>query len=210
MPETGIFITFEGGEGAGKTTQIERLSSRLRAAGKVVLSLREPGGTPLSEAIRDLIKAPKAAPFSPKAELLLFIAARAELVASVITPALEAGKIVLCDRFLDSTIVYQSIARGLDRSLIDSLNQFVVGKYRPNLTFFFDLAAQEGLARARKRGEIVDSLEAEPLSFHEKVREGYQQLTQEEPNRWVTIDATAPVNTIEEQIWKALEDKIYA
>ncbi len=201
---TGGFITFEGGEGAGKTTQIERLTRRLQASGKTVLALREPGGTPLGEAIRSLLKNPPG-PLCAEAELALFIAARAQLVRDVIRPALEKGTIVLCDRFLDSTIVYQGISRGLSLETVETLNDFAVGPTRPHLTFFLDLPAEIGLERAKNRGEATDPLEQEPLAFHEKVRKGYHQLAHAQPNRFMILNAQDSVEVLETAIGAQVE-----
>ncbi len=201
--QKSCFISFEGGEGAGKSTQIQALAQRLEQAGKKVLCLREPGGTALGESLRKLIKFPPG-PVCAEAELALFIAARAQLVREVIQPALNMGTIVLCDRFLDSTVVYQGLSRGLNIEAVHALNDFAVGKTRPTLTFFLDLPAELGLKRAQKRNETADRLEQEPLTFHKKVREGYHALLKLEPARFMAIDAQLPINTIEKQIWSTV------
>ena len=151
MPIAGKFITFEGGEGAGKSTQLTRLADRLRASGAGVLSLREPGGTPFGEKMRDVLKHPGSV-IRPAAEALLFAACRAQLVADVIAPALASGQVVLCDRFIDSTVAYQSGGRGLDRALIESANRLACGPVRPDLTILLDLDPSRGLGRARRIG----------------------------------------------------------
>ena len=211
MVPPGIFITFEGSEGCGKTTQIERLARRLSADGAprdgAVLTLREPGGTPLGEEVRRLLK--HTAPgwtVVPEAELLLFAASRAQLVREVIAPALAAGRTVLCDRFLDSTTVYQGVARRLDPATIATMNAFAAGTLRPHLTFLLDLPADAALARARQReraeGHKPDRMEQEPPEFYEQVRAGYLRLAQEHSERFVVVDALQSIDEIERVVWE--------
>lgn len=201
MPIAGKFITFEGGEGAGKSTQLTRLAGRLRAAGEGVLSLREPGGTPFGEKMRDVLKQPGSA-IQPAAEALLFASCRAQLVADVIAPALAAGQVVLCDRFIDSTVAYQAGGRGLDRALIESANRLACGPVRPDLTILLDLDPDRGLGRAsvRDHGQ-PDRFEVLGSAFHRKVRALYHALAQEEPRRFFVLDAARPPEAIEEEIW---------
>lgn len=201
MPTAGKFITFEGGEGAGKSTQLTRLAERLRVAGDTVLSLREPGGTPFGEKMRDVLKQPGSA-IQPAAEALLFAACRAQLVADVIVPALAAGQVVLCDRFIDSTVAYQSGGRGLDRALIESANRLACGPLRPDLTILLELDPTRGLGRAsvRDHGQ-ADRFEVLGSAFHLKVRELYHSLAKEEPGRFFVVDAARPPEAIEEEIW---------
>ena len=201
MPIAGRFITFEGGEGAGKSTQLTRLAERLRAAGASVLSLREPGGTPFGEKMRDVLKQPGSA-IQPAAEALLFAACRAQLVADVITPALAGGQVVLCDRFIDSTVAYQSGGRGLDRGLIESANRLACGPLRPDLTILLDLDPASGLGRAsvRDHGQ-ADRFEVLGAGFHQEVRAVYHALAKEEPARFFIVDASRPAETIAEEIW---------
>ena len=201
MPTAGIFITFEGGEGAGKSTQLTRLAERLRATGKGVLSLREPGGTPFGEKMRDVLKQPGSA-IRPAAEALLFASCRAQLVADVIAPALAAGQVVLCDRFIDSTVAYQSGGRGLDRGLIEAANRLACGAVRPDLTILLDLDPTRGLGRAsvRDHGQ-PDCFEVLGAEFHRQVRALYHALAKEEPGRFFVVDAARPPEAVEEEIW---------
>ena len=201
MPTAGKFITFEGGEGAGKSTQLTRLAERLRASGDGVLSLREPGGTPFGEKMRDVLKQPGSA-IQPAAEALLFTACRAQLVADVIAPALAAGKVVLCDRFIDSTVAYQSGGRGLDRALIEAANRLACGAIRPDLTILLDLDPARGLGRAsvRDHGQ-PDRFEVLGAEFHRQVRALYHALAKEEPARFFVVDAARPPEAVEEEIW---------
>jgi len=201
MPIAGKFITFEGGEGAGKSTQLTRLAERLRGAGAGVLSLREPGGTPFGEKMRDVLKHPGSA-IQPAAEALLFAACRAQLVADVIAPALASGQVVLCDRFIDSTVAYQSGGRGLDRALIESANRLACGPVRPDLTILLDLDPSRGLGRASVRDQgQADRFEVLGADFHRKVRALYHTLAQEEPARFFVVDAARPPEAVEEEIW---------
>ena len=201
MPIAGKFITFEGGEGAGKSTQLTRLAERLRAAGETVLSLREPGGTPFGEKMRDVLKQPGSA-IQPAAEALLFASCRAQLVADVIAPALAAGKVVLCDRFIDSTVAYQSGGRGLDRALIESANRLACGSVRPDLTVLLDLDPTRGLGRASVRDQgQADRFEVLGAEFHRKVRELYHSLAKEEPGRFFVVDAARPPEAVEQEVW---------
>jgi dTMP kinase len=201
MPIAGKFITFEGGEGAGKSTQLTRLAERFRALGARVLCLREPGGTPFGEKMRDVLKQPGSA-IQPSAEALLFAACRAQLVADVITPALTGGQVVLCDRFIDSTVAYQSGGRGLDRALIESANRLACGPVRPDLTILLDLDPFRGLGRAsvRDHGQ-PDRFEVLGADFHRKVRDLYHALAKDEPARFFVVDAARPPEVIEEEIW---------
>ena len=201
MPIAGRFITFEGGEGAGKSTQLTRLAERLRVTGATVLSLREPGGTPFGEKMRDVLKQPGSV-IQPAAEALLFAACRAQLVADVITPALAAGQVVLCDRFIDSTVAYQAGGRGLDRGLIESANRLACGPLRPDLTILLDLDPTSGLGRASVRDQgQADRFEVLGAGFHQQVRSAYHSLAKEEPARFFVVDAARPAETIAEEIW---------
>ena len=177
----GIFITFEGSEGCGKTTQFSRLADRLRQAGAPLVTTREPGGTSAGEEIRRLLQYSREGhSLSAQAELLLFAASRAQLVREVIAPALTENKIVLCDRFLDSTTVYQGVARGLDPDSVSAINAFAVGATMPDLTLLFDLPAETARARMLRRprpvGQPADRMESEPPEFYEDVRAGYLAL----------------------------------
>lgn len=206
----GIFITFEGGEGAGKSTQINTLSQRLKQAGQAVLQTREPGGTPLCESIRKLLQSegPGAA-MTPEAELLLFTASRAQLTRERILPALAAGQIVLCDRFMDSTTVYQGVARAIDTKSVAQINQFCVGQAKPDLTLLIDLPPEIGLARARQRsGGKLDRIEQEAIEFFQAVRGGYLQLAAAEPERIRVFDGSQPAAVLAAEIWATIAARL--
>jgi len=202
----GFFITFEGSEGCGKTTQLQRLARRLTRAGSAVLTVREPGGTALGDRIRHLLKFSRANHrMSAEAELLLFAASRAQLVREKILPALARGRIVLCDRFADSTRVYQGIGRGLDRSLIRRLNRFVTDGRQPDLTFVLDLPARRGLRRARTKTRRPDRMESQRASFYEAVRRGFRALARSEPRRVRLVDGSGTLHQVSQAIWKHLQ-----
>ena len=206
---SGYFITFEGSEGCGKTTQIEALAKALEAQGKTVLITREPGGTLIGEKIRNLLQDPSHKnEISDMAELLLFSASRAELIASRIQPALKRGEIVICDRFYDSTYVYQGLGRAIGMDIVEQLNQITVGTLKPDLTILLDLDAKVGIERAKSRqsGEL-DRIENESLAFFEAVRNGYLELAKKEPERFKTIDGLLSVDAIKAIIWDTVETK---
>ncbi|HZY30950.1 MAG TPA: dTMP kinase, partial [Candidatus Methylomirabilis sp.] len=201
---TGLFITFEGGEGSGKTTHLKSLAHYLRDLGDEVVETRDPGGTTIGKEIRTLLLSPESAATSDSAELLLYEASRAQLVREVITPAITRGVVVLCDRFTDSTLAYQGFGRGLDQDLIRQLNRFVTGGLGPELTILLDLDPRIGLERCtrsiRAGRSFRDRIAAEPLAFHQKIREGYLTLAREEPDRFRVIDASLSVAQIEAAI----------
>ena len=205
MPH-GAFITFEGSEGCGKTTQIQRLAARLEKAGQPVLLTREPGGTPLGESIRHLLKfAEEGRDMTPEAELLLFAASRAQLVRRVIEPALEAGRWVIADRFMDSTTVYQGVARRLDYGSVQLINKFAVGERLPDLTFVLDVDHEETHRRLLRRPRPLgapDRMEQMPAEFYAAVREGYLTLAKDDPDRFRVIQAGRSVETVEEEVWE--------
>jgi len=207
MSTRGRFISFEGSEGCGKSTQIARLCARLEAAGHEVMQTREPGGTAAGEVVRDLLQhAPQGEGLVPEAELLLFAASRAQLVRERIAPALERGAWVLADRFLDSTTVYQGMARGLDAAAVAAINGFAVGAQLPDCTLLLDLDIAEGRRRIGGRdGGVEDRMEREPDAFFEKVRAGYLELAARERGRFVVIDASASVDCVEQEIAEAIE-----
>lgn len=200
-----MFITFEGPEGSGKSTQITRAADYLRARGKAVVCTREPGGTPISDQIRAVLLAADNAGIVPLAELFLYFASRAQHVEEKIRPALRAGNIVLCDRFADSTLAYQGYARGLDIQQITRLNDVATGGLHPDLTLLLDLPVEIGLRRAHARANAVaeaereDRFEREELEFHRRLREGYLALARQHDQRYRIIDATGDV----EQVWDA-------
>ena len=185
---TGLFITLEGPEGAGKSTNREYLAERLREQGVDVLLTREPGGTPLAERIRELLLAPSDEPMAADTELLLVFAARAQHLQQVIRPALARGCVVLCDRFTDATYAYQGGGRGLSTARIAQLERFVQGELRPDLTLIFDLPVEVGLARAAARGRL-DRFEQEQRSFFESVRHAYLARAEQSPQRYRVLDA---------------------
>ena len=184
----GRFLSFEGAEGSGKTTQVSRLHETLVAEGHSVLLVREPGGTGLSERIRGILLDPATGELTRWSELCLYVAARAQLVDEKIRPALQAGTLVLADRFGDSSVVYQGIARGIEVERVEALNAWATGGIEPGLTVLFDLDPEIGLARVSARG-TRDRLEAEPLSFHRRVREGYLDLARRRSYRFLVLDA---------------------
>lgn len=187
----GSFMTLEGPEGAGKTTQLKLLSKQLEILGIAYTTTRDPGGTPLGRQIRRILLNPEN-PIKPMAELLLYQADRAQHVEEVIVPALNNGHLVICDRYIDSTIAYQGYGRGLDLELISKLNEIATGGLKPELTILFDIESSDGLARLHPGGQ--DRLEQEALEFHLKVRQGYLQLTKLEPERWCILDAARPLS----------------
>jgi dTMP kinase len=204
----GLFVSFEGGEACGKSTQVARLIRKLESLEHQVLSIREPGSTQAGEAIRNLLlHSDQGISLTPAAELLLFGASRAQLVEEVIRPGLNAGKIVVADRFTDSTTVYQGIARGLDLKFIRELEEFVCAGLRPAITFLLDLDLETIRNRRLRRVRPVngpDRIEELPLEFHRKVREGYLQLAREFPERIKLIDAARSLDEVEAAIWKEI------
>lgn len=197
------FITFEGSEGSGKSTQAERLSARLQRSGVPCTLTREPGGTPIGETIRELLQfAPHNSRMTPETELLLFEASRSQLVREVIKPALESGMCVIADRFFDSTTVYQGAARKLDREMIERLNAFAVGDCVPDVTFVLDVDAATAEARMQHQPRKADRMEQQPPEFYERVREGYRHLAAHEPKRIVLIDGSSDADAIEKEIWE--------
>ncbi len=202
----GRFISFEGGEGCGKSTQIERLAARLEAEGYTVCRTREPGGTPLGEAVRDLLQhSPTGQGMCAESELLLFAASRAQLCRELILPALQRGEVVLCDRFLDSTTVYQGVARAIDPIEVAAINQLATGGLLPDLTLLLDLDPKIGLRRARDGREApLDRMEREALDFHQDVRRGYLELARIDPERFQVLDAKRTAAELEKQIWDSV------
>lgn len=205
------FITFEGGEGSGKTTQIKLAADWLRERGIPALSTAEPGGTPLGRKIRELLLNRGSWAIGAEAELLLFAAARAQHVRETILPALEAGQWVLCDRFADATLAYQGFGRGLDAGFIRTLNAFSAQALKPEMTLLFDLPVEAGLARAKKRAAggrpeaAEDRFEQEERAFHGRIREGYLSIAAAEPERFRIIDGAGSVETVHREVCRCLE-----
>lgn len=215
----GYFITFEGIEGCGKTTQIRLLAERLKAAGRLVTLTREPGGCAIADKIRGILLDADNRAMMPHAELLLYAAARAQHVGEVVKPALDVGNVVLCDRFTDATIAYQSNGRGIDRETVDTLNSLACGAIRPDLTVLIDCDPALGLERARRRidassGPREERFELEALAFHQRVRDGYLALATEEPYRFLMVNGGGSVEqiatVIAEQVASRLEKQPHA
>jgi dTMP kinase len=206
----GKFITFEGGEGTGKSTQAAMLALRLEALGLGVQLTREPGGSPGAEIIRHVLLSGAAKPFGPEVEAMLFAAARDDHVRCTILPALEAGKWVICDRFIDSTRVYQGILGKVDDQVIKRLERVSIGDLAPDLTLILDVPVELGLERVKlRRGEAVpDRFEAENVEFHEKLREAFLTIAQSEPERCAVIDAGGAKEDVARQIWDAVNARL--
>ncbi len=206
----GKFITFEGGEGTGKSTQAAMLALRLEALGIGVLLTREPGGSPGAEIIRHVLLSGAAKPFGPEAEAMLFAAARDDHIRCAILPALTAGKWVVCDRFADSTRVYQGTLGEVDGRFIKALDRVCVGDLNPDLTFILDVPVALGLERAalRRGGENPDRFEAEQIEFHEKLRQAYLALAAAEPERCVVIDAGAAKEAVAKRVWDTVNSRL--
>ena len=201
-PRRGRFVTLEGGEGAGKSTLLAALEARAREAGGEVVTCREPGGTPLGERLREaLLGASSGEPPDPRAELLVFASARAQLLAEVIRPALARGALVLCDRYADSTVAYQHYGRGIERSDVDAANAVATGGLLPDLTLLLDVPPYEGLRRVGRAG---DYLESEPLDFHRRVRAGYLAEAEADSGRWLVLDATRSPESLAEEAWESV------
>jgi dTMP kinase len=205
----GRFITFEGGEGAGKSTQLRRLAQRLRTPAREVIATREPGGSPGAEAIRYVLLSGAAKPLGADAEAILFAAARSDHVSAVIEPALRAGKWVLCDRFADSTRAYQGVLGNVDIRIINALERIAVGDTRPDLTLILDVPPELGLARAavRRGHDEADRFEAESLAFHARLRDAFRAIAAREPDRCVVVDAAGDPEQIASVVWSILVER---
>jgi dTMP kinase len=208
----GRFITFEGGEGSGKSTQIKTLAERLKAAKRRTIVTREPGGSPGAEIIRHLVLSGMGKLLGPDAETLLFAAARDDHVHTVIQPALNQGVWVLCDRFSDSTRVYQGRLGHVSPDVLNAMERVTIGALKPDLTFILDVPVEIGLQRAavRRGTDAPDRFEAEDVKFHQELREAYRQIAATEPQRCVLIDATATPDTVATEIWAALRQRLIA
>ena len=206
-----MFVTFEGSDGSGKTTQIHLLTQHLRTAGHTVLTTREPGGTRIGDGIRQLLLDLAHTEMNARAETLLFNAARAQIVAEVIRPALAAANIVLCDRFADSTLAYQGYGHRQDIAELARLIEYATGGLRPDLTIYLDLPPEEGIRRNRGRaGGDWNRLDAQELSFYQRVANGYRQLIAQQPQRWTVIDASRSRDQIHLDIVRVLQQKLPA
>jgi len=211
----GLFITLEGGEGAGKSTQSRRLKSALEQMGRDVVLTREPGGTPEAEKIRDLLVQRDGGNWTPMAECLLFFAARQMHVETLIKPSLAHGKIVICDRFTDSTIAYQGYGHGFDLPTIRGIEQLSLGNFKPDLTFILDLPVTDGLSRSLKQKDVSqgkenteDRFEKLKQDFHEKLRQGFLTIAVNEPERCVVVDATQSADAVFDCIWGRLQNAL--
>jgi dTMP kinase len=204
----GRFITFEGGEGAGKSTQVQRLAARLKTGGREVVMTREPGGSPGAESIRDLVLRGEADRWSPVTETLLMYASRRDHIERVIRPALERGAWVVCDRFADSTRAYQGAAGGTDPGLITALETYILEDVRPDLTLVFDLPAEVGLERAHVRAGAEMRFESKGAAFHQRLRDAFRAIASAEPDRCAVIDATGSMAAVEAAVWAAVTDRL--
>lgn len=206
----GFLITFEGSEGSGKTTQIGRLATLLTDAGYDVVVTREPGGTDIGEQVRHLLKHHSSGEnMFPETELLLFAASRAQLVREIIMPSIEAGKVVLCDRYLDSTTVYQGVARRVHEDPVRVINDFAIGSLLPHLTVVLDVPAEIGLKRIKTRAsDLPDRMEKENIDFYRLVREGYLMLAKSMPERFAVFDGTKDVMELEAEIWDEVSERL--
>jgi dTMP kinase len=203
----GFFLSFEGIEGCGKTTQIKGLARRLRALGYLVLETREPGGSPISEQIRAVLLDPNNQGMDPRCELLLFLAVRAQHVNEIIKPALEKGAVVLCDRFTDATVAYQGYARRLGADFVARLNRFATSGVLPALTIFLDVPVALGLARKKKTGRL-DRLDRESAGFHKAVRNGYVRIARQNPRRVRTVDGAAPEGDVGQAVDRIVRSRL--
>lgn len=206
--ETGKLITFEGGEGAGKSTQVSILVERLRSAGRHAIATREPGGSPVAEDIRETLLSGKVKQFGPFAEALLFSIARQDHIDTVIGDALARGQWVVCDRFLDSTRAYQGATGGVPAPVISALERLTLHGIMPNLTIVLDIPVEEGLARMARRRGAPDRFESQDLAQHERIRKAFLNIAEEEPGRCVVIDARKPEALVAEDVWEAVAERL--
>jgi len=208
--EGGRFITFEGGEGSGKSTQAGILANRLARAGRKVFATREPGGSPAAEEIREALLSGHVSQFGPFAEAVMFAVARADHIENAIGEALIEGKWVVCDRFFDSTRAYQGTTAGVPRGLINALERLTVGNLTPDVTFILDISPEQGLARAaeRRNGGAPDRFESQELMLHESIRRAFLEIAEEEPGRCVVIDASQPEAMVAEDVWEVVLQRL--
>ncbi|NMB54086.1 MAG: dTMP kinase [Leptolinea sp.] len=205
---TGLFITLEGPDGCGKSTQVAPLADYLRSKGRTVFTTREPGGTAISDQVRQIIMAMKNTTMHPRTELLLFLSARAQLVEEVIRPRLAAGEIVISDRYADSTMAYQGYGHGYDRDLVARLLDFATGGLKPDLTLLLDIDAEEGLRRRQSGGGEWNRMDAYQLEFHRRVRAGYHELASQEAYRWITLDGSQTPEMVQLAIRQAVDSRL--
>lgn len=209
IPARGPLITLEGPDGSGKTTQIRRLAAHLAAEGYAVLTGREPGGTAIGDEVRTILHDLRHAQMSPRAEFLLYAASRAQIVDEVLRPALAAGRVVLLDRYIDSTFAYQGYGRGLPMDAVTQITQFATGGLRPDLTLYFAISAEKALERRQRaaaQGEELTRMDAQALDFHKRVEAGYSALIAADPERWVRIDAEPAPDQVAEAVLTAVRD----
>jgi len=206
--ETGRLITFEGGEGAGKSTQVSILVERLRNAGRHAIATREPGGSPAAEDIRETLLSGKVKQFGPFAEALLFSIARADHIDTVISDSLARGQWVVCDRFLDSTRAYQGATGGVPAPVISALERLTLHGVMPNLTIVLDIPVEEGLARMARRRGAPDRFESQDIAQHERIRKAFIDIAEQEPGRCVVIDARKPEALVAEDVWEAVAERL--
>ena len=202
-----MFISLEGLDGSGKTTQFHRLAEALRGRGRDVLALREPGGTAIGEQVRDILHDHKHTDMDARAELLLYCASRAQLMAQRIQPHLQSGGVVVCDRFADSTLAYQGYGRGLELNLLRALLSFATHDISPSLTLYFEVPVDVGLAR-RAKGEEFNRMDAQSLEFYQRVEAGYRTLVLAEPGRWCVVDATQPIDDVTANMLQVVVPKL--
>lgn len=203
----GRFIVFEGPEGSGKTTQVQRLADRLRGLGHEVVTTREPGGTAIGEGVRAILLDPGHCAMLPETEALLYAAARAQHVGELIRPALDSGAFVLCDRFVDSSLAYQAGGRGLPLDAVRQVQEMATGGLEPDLKLLLDLPVEDGLRRRLRSPDTVNRLDLADLAFHERVGRAYRDLAAERPEQWRTIDAGQPADDVEAAIWQAVSER---
>lgn len=215
MSDRGLLISFEGCEGSGKTTQADALAERLAGLGHKIVRVREPGGTKTGEMIRGILQHDASGEtIEPETEALLFAASRAQMVKQVVNPALAAGEVIISDRFVDSAVAYQGYGREMGADLIESVNALAIGATSPDITFLFDLDVNAGLQRMHDRnlatGGQSDRIEREDIAFHERVREGYRQISERNPERVVVVDASLPQDDIAAIVWGEIERRLPA
>lgn len=203
-----MFITLEGPEGSGKSTQLSLLAAFLEESGYSVVATREPGGTDIGDQIRDVLHDVRNTAMKPETEFLLYSASRAQLVREVINPALADKKVVLCDRFADSTIAYQGYGRGLDLEALRAITRFATGGLVPDITFLLDIDVQEGLNRRINGADEMNRLDLEAIAFHQRVRDGYHQMAAAEPDRWVVVDAGQSPEEIQRELRAITLDRL--